>query len=67
MMITEAIQATELSHMWWMEKQIYIYIIYIRKYIYLRISNNSQQKSVLLVVHNSQIQTKNYIGTLSTY
>ena len=34
MMITEAIQATELSHMWWMEKQIYIYYIYPQIYIF---------------------------------
>ena len=36
-------------------------------YIYLRINNNRQQKSVLLIVHNSQRQTKNYIGALLTY
>ena len=35
-------------------------------YIYLRINNNRQQKSVLLIEHNSQRQTKNYIGTLLT-
>ena len=34
----------------------------------MRINNNSkQQKSVLLIDHNSQRQTKNYIGTLLTY
>ena len=41
------------------------YILYI--YIYLRINNNRQQKSVLLIDHNSQRQTKNHIGTLLTY
>ena len=40
------------------------YILYIYIYIYLRINNNRQQKSVLLIDHNSQRQTKNHIGTL---
>ena len=80
-MIIEAIQATELSLMSWMEKQakecenverererqreidIYRYNIN----IYLRINNNRQQKSVLLIGHNSQRQTKNYIGTVLAY
>ena len=35
--------------------------------IYLRINNNRQQKSVFLIVHNSQRQTKNYIGIFLTY
>ena len=33
----------------------------------MRIFNNRQQKNVLLIVHNSQRYTKNYIGTLLTY
>ena len=41
---------------------MYIYVC-----IYLRIFNNRQQKSVLLIVHNSQRYSKNYIGTLLTY
>ena len=36
-------------------------------YIYLRIFNNKQQKSVLLIVHNFQRLTRNFIGTLLTY
>ena len=43
---------------------MYICIIY----LYLRINSNRQQKSVLLIVHNSQRQTKSYsyTGTLLT-
>ena len=59
-MITEAIQATELSQMKWMEKQknvkkcenLCAYIKYIYIYIYIYIF--AYQKSVLLIVHNSQ-------------
>ena len=54
-MITEAIQATELSRM---EKQ---------KDVYLRINNNMLQKGLLLILHNSQRHTKNYIRILLTY
>ena len=56
-MITEAIQITELSQMYWMEKQKNVKICvltYIYIYIYLRIFNNRQQKNVLLIVHISQ-------------
>ena len=56
-MITEAIQVTELSQMYWMEKQKNVKICvltYIYIYIYLRIFNNRQQKNVLLIVHISQ-------------
>ena len=57
-MITEAIQITELSQMYWMEKQKNVKIcvltyIYIYIYIYLRIFNNRQQKNVLLIMHIS--------------
>ena len=45
---------------------IYIFNTYIYN-IYLHINNNRQQKNVLLIVHNSQGQTKYYIGTLLIY
>ena len=53
-MITEAIQITELSQMYWMEKQKNVKICVLTYiYIYLRIFNNRQQKNVLLIVHIS--------------
>ena len=62
-MITEVIQATELSQ--WMEKQKNVKKEYI--YIYICVSITIGNKSVILIVHNSQRQTKKYIGTLLTY
>ena len=35
--------------------------------IHLCINSNRQQKSVFLIVHNSQGQTKNYSGIFLTY
>ena len=67
-MITEAMQAIELSQLQCMEKQknvkICLHHTYMHIYIYMRIFNNRQQKNVLLLVHISQRQTKYYIGTL---
>ena len=65
-MITEVIQANELSHMQQTEKQKNVKT-FMHTYICLRIFNNRQQKTVLLIVHNSQRQTKNNIRTLLTF
>ena len=64
-MITEAIQATvaitQVVYRKAKECEMRVHI-----YIYLPIFNNRHQRNVLLFVHNTQRQTKNYTGIFNS-